>query len=191
MSKRGIGALDIIPGDTAASKAQNYAKKIARIIEDTFPTQFVARRLSDADDDTQHGPLPGKRDLSTFFSKNPKISFTTTCIPSLLAFNPSAFDGVKDVKVLKANLTSMRRVYRAAPQYTQMHALVSSGIKPCMQITQMGLTGFTVRYGARVGGAREAAKIYGRASQAHALSYHLLANFGNAVSLAPIGRWPD
>jgi hypothetical protein len=184
VQKPGIGAPEVIPGDTPTKKAQNYATGMSRLIEEAFPTKFIANRLLDQDDDQNHGHLSGKADLSTFFSKNPDFSFTTTRIPSLLISKPTAFDGVKDLEGLKANLSAMQRVYRVAPQYAQMRTLVSSGIASSMQIARMGLIAFTAKFSISLGGPGEASKIYERASQAHAVSYHLLANFGPLLSLS-------
>jgi hypothetical protein len=73
VQKPGIGAPDVIPGDSPAQKVQNYAQGMARLMEDTFPTQFISSRLTDSDDDDNHGHLPGKKHLSTFFFKEPRL----------------------------------------------------------------------------------------------------------------------
>jgi hypothetical protein len=135
--------------------------------------------------------FPERSIFPPFFSKNPDFSFTTTRLPSLLASKPTALDGIEDREGFKSNLAAMQRVYRAAPQYTQMRKLVAGGINSSMQIYRMGLTAFTVEFGAGLGGPGKAAEVYERASQAHAVSYNLLANFGNPGSFIPIGKWPN
>lgn len=191
IEKPGIGAPDLIPGKTPAEKNLSYATRLSRLVEDTFPTAFIASRLHDTDDDKDHGSLHGKEDIQKFFSKNPDFEFTTKRLDSFLSSNSTALDGIVNPERFKASFLAMQRVYRIAPQYTQMRKLVAGGIGSSMQIARMGLTSFTAKFGADVGGAGAAAAIFERASNSHAMAYHLIASFGNRASLVPIGKWRD
>ena len=187
----GAGAPDIIPGDTSTEKARNYAIGMSRLIEDSFPTAFIANRLQDADDDKTHDGLSGKQDINIFFAANPEFSIMTDRVPAFLESDPAVVTGVKDVETLKANISTMQRIYRVAPQYAQMRKLLSNGIRSSMQITNMGLPAFTAKFGDLIGGPAESARIYGKASRAHAMAYNLLATFSGASSLGPSSKWPD
>ncbi|CAM1504847.1 Fc.00g024380.m01.CDS01 [Cosmosporella sp. VM-42] len=191
INKPEIGTPDIVPGGNAVEKVQNYATGVSRMVEDAFPTSFITQRLKDQSDDKTHGALPGKSDLNTFFEKNPEFAFTNTRAAAFLSSKPSALKDIKNVPTLRANLAGMQRLYRVAPQYTQMRSLVGAGINSSMQITNMGLSAFTARVGDLVGGPGEAAKIYERSSRTHAIASTLLATFNTSSSFAGIGKWRD
>lgn len=187
----GVGAPDIVPGETPDQKATKFAKGISRIVEDAFPTRFISSRLQDSDDDNSFGQLAGKSDVVSFLAKNPTFSFTSTRLTSYLSTNSSALTGVKDPNLLKSNVSSMQRLYRITGQYTQMRSLVNGGVNSSMQIVRMGPTAFAAKYSDNLGGSAEAARIFEIASQTHATATHLISNLSGSSNLIGIGKWLD
>lgn len=177
-----VGAPTAIPDSATLPRANAMAKAMTNIFEDTFPTQFVTARLSDTNDDIDHGVLSGKSDTQTFLAANPTFNIKATRLVQYLTTSSAKLDGVKNVDDLKSNVAAMQRIYSVAPQYTQMRTLVASGVTSSMQIARMGRTSFLFRFGNALGGEAQALPIYERASQTNAFASSLLTNFGFASS---------
>jgi hypothetical protein len=191
IQKPGIGTPEIIPGNTPDEKTQNYAQGISSLLEDTFPTKFISYRLLDGDDDEVHGNLAGKQDINTFLARNEEFSISDSQIVDFVNNKPDALEGVKDVDLLKANISAMQRLYRIGGQYSNMRALLGGGVTSSKDIASMGPTIFAAKFQKSVGGLSQASVIYDRAMQTHAVAASLLGNFGNSASMVSIGRWID
>src|SRR2546423_7596111 len=102
-----------VPGADDAEKATNYATILTRMMRDAFPTAAVAYAVSRDD-------IPGKADLTSFFTNNVEFDLGTTHIDTYLADNAgTALVGVSDPAALTQQLKSFQRVHRLAPEYEQ------------------------------------------------------------------------
>ncbi|KAH7138742.1 hypothetical protein B0J11DRAFT_515200 [Dendryphion nanum] len=190
LQKPEIGVPDIVTGVDQTAKIKKMATAITNLLEDVFPTPFVAARFSDSDDDTTYGPLETKPDLATFFKANPTFDLKTTRLTEYLTFPSSTLEGVKNTVALKNTVRAIQRLYAVAPRYAQMRPLVANGLTSSLQISKMGRTAFQLRYADTLGGEAEALHVYERARKTNAAASSLLMDFGFAGSkVFPAGIW--
>ena len=173
-----------IPGKDDAEKRENYAKVMARMVEDAFPTAFLARRIRESD-------LPGKNDLAVFLNANPKFEIKGTRLESYLAENPDALTKVSDVEGTKNSIKALQRLYKVAPRYTQTSALLKDGFDSAYKISRMGRNSFVAKYSGALGSKAEAKRVYERAQQTQAMALNLLAEFGQMFHKTPMNVLPD
>ena len=182
LQKKDVGVPNIIPGNDQNEKTQKMATAITQLVEDAFPTSFVAARLSDPDDDTKFGPLPTKPDLTTFFKANPGFDLKTTRLAEYLTLPGSTLAGVRDPEALKTSIGAIQRIYAITPRYVQMRALVADGITSSLQISTLGRSTFQILYADKLGGEGEALHIYERGRKVNAAASSILMQFGFAGS---------
>ena len=154
-----IGAPPGVPGKDQAEQERNYAKALARMVEDTLPTAFVTERLR-ADD------VPGRDHLLTFLTTNPEFNVRTTRLEPYLADHPDAFGGIADVAAARAHIKAFQRVYKLAPRYEHASLLLKAGLDSAHRITRMGRNAFRRHYARPLGGNAHADSVYGNASTA-------------------------
>lgn len=166
-----IGAPTGMPGKDEAEKTRHYAKAISHLVEDTFPTSFVAHRLEASD-------LPGKEDLRTFLSANAHFDLRSTRLTNFLQDNPGALAGVHDPETATARVRALQRVYRLAPRWEQAKALLADGVDSAHAVTLVGENVFVAKYGEAVGGKTAARRIHDKAHQVKDTSLLLSLEFG-------------
>ena len=142
-----IGVPPDVPGKDTEEKVRNYARAMAHMVEDAFPTAFATHRL-------EKDHLPGRANLHTFFKANPGFNPRTTRLDSYLKDHPEAFEGVAetDREETKINLKAMTRLYRLAPRYSQVSTLLKDGLDSAHGIAGMGRNVFLARHGEALGG---------------------------------------
>lgn len=167
-----IGAPAGVPGKDLAEQAANYARIVSDRLEDAFPMPFFRHRL-EADD------LPGKQDVLAFLAANPDFDLRTARIDAVLNNQPRA--KAADAGGLGKQLKAMQRVYRVAPRYRQMSALLKGGIGSAQDMSRLGKQAFIGKYAAPFGGAALASRAHETALQVDATVLNTVAAF------APIG----
>jgi hypothetical protein len=188
LSRPGVGLPPDGPG-TSDEKPHNYARAMAHLVEDAFPTAFVAHRLEDEQTE-------GEEHLRAFFKGNEHFDLTTTRLESHLAENPAALDDIapeesEERAGLKLQIETMQRLHKVAPRYAQMRPLMEDGLGSARAITRMGPTVFMREYAETLGGQTEAKRVYENAEQAAATAVVLLGEYGMASRRTSTEAVPD
>lgn len=170
---RAIGVPPDVPGDDEQEKALNYARAMSNMVEDAFPTAFIARRLETDD-------LAGRDDLISFLNRNPGFNLKTARVDSYLKDHRDAFGTITDIEGTKNRIKAMQRVYKLAPRYAQTSVLMKDGHDSAHAIARVGLNAFMASYGEALGAA-QARDIYEKAQQTHAVALNLLVGFGPMI----------
>lgn len=156
-----------VPGEDVATRITNYAIRLNQFIENTFPTNVIAHRL-DKDDRVDSPFKPVKADLKTFFANNPTFEFGATPIDLYLSEDRgNRLTGVALDKQeeLRATLKSMQRVFKIAPRFEQINALLVDNLHSSQAITQFGRKSFVEKYSPVLGGISQAELAYAKAEQ--------------------------
>lgn len=179
----GTGFPPEVAGADDAEKASNYATILSRMMRDAFPTAAVAHAVSRDD-------IPGKADLTTFFTNNVAFDLGTTHIDTYLAEKPdAALAGVIDRAALTQQLKSFQRVHRLAPDYAQMRELLGENLHSAQAISRIGETAFVNRFGP-AWGANQARLVFANAAQTATTALMLVGEYGrafNSLGVAAIG----
>jgi hypothetical protein len=179
----GTGFPPEVPGADDAEKATNYATILTRMMRDAFPTAAVANAVSRDD-------IPGKADLTTFFTNNVAFDLGTTHIDTYLADNAhTALARVSDPAALTQQLKSFQRVYRLAPEYAQMRNLLGENLHSAQAISRIGETAFVNRFGP-AWGANQAQLVFANAVQTATTALMLVGEYGaafNSLGVAVLG----
>ncbi|MEP7304387.1 MAG: hypothetical protein ABJA98_02605 [Acidobacteriota bacterium] len=177
----------VIPGDGDSARIGNYAKTLARVLADAFPTAALAGRLAK---DTQP-PFKAPGDVGTFLNNNPTFDFAQHPVYSLVAKDsPFKLAGVQNPAVFLNDMKSAQRLFRLTPDYAQMRALKTGGIDSAGRVVEMPMDAFVTKFGPILGGGEKARHLYKRASTAHTLSAHLYANMHPQLGVSPAGVMP-
>jgi peptidoglycan hydrolase-like protein with peptidoglycan-binding domain len=177
-----------VPGNDYNQKDHNYSLIMARMIEDTCPTKFIARRLEDEGEDFQ---LDGKQDVIAFLNTNPGFDLRYGRLESYLLENKDAFDGISDVDRTKRHIRTMQCLCRVAPYYDQMSVLMKGGFTSAHAIARMGQKTFAAKYSKGLGGEAAANIIHDRALDVQATAITLLAEYGISSYKVPMSALPD
>ena len=175
-----VGTPPEMAGEDDLQKQENYAQVISAIVEDAFPTAFVAERLAKDDDFT----LPGKRNLVTFFENNPDFAFerpNTDIDEYLREHAGTALMGISDEQSLRTNLAGMKRLFPITPgnkRYEVLKPLLEEGATSAGTIARMG-SGFVTRFTERIGEG-QARAVLDHASRRSALAQTLFTQFSPA-----------
>jgi hypothetical protein len=184
-----IGAPAGTPGKNEQEQTRQYARTLSRMVERSFPTAYVAARM-EHEDETGRDPVPAflKRNLDSF-------EIEGTRLETYLAEHPSALDEIPydDRPALKQRLRAMQRVYRIAPRYEAMSALVKDGIDSAHAIVDMGREQFALRYGLQspMDSVRTAYSISARAERIHAMALSVATDHGMSGMRLPMKAVPD
>ena len=188
ISRDGIGVPQNTPGKTNAEKQDNFSRSLTHLMEDTFPTAFMARRLEKED-------IDGKDDLLTFFKNNESFDITTTRWESHLLKHPEALAdiGEENLEVLKQNIKTFNRLYKKiVPRFNQVMALKKAGIHSSYQITRLGPNQFDHKFGDLYEGETISAKMsYENAEQSVGTSQALLLGMGLKSKVTPTKAVPE
>jgi len=181
--EKSIGVPPDVPGDDEHEKVLNYARAMSNMVEDAFPTAFIARRLETDD-------LAGRDDLISFLNRNPGFNLKTARVDTYLKDHPDAFGTITDIEGTKNRIKAMQRVYKLAPRYAQTSVLMKNGHDSAHAIARVGLNAFMVSYGDALGAA-QARDIYEKAQQTHAVALNLLVGFGPMIGRVGTRAVPD
>lgn len=169
-----IGAPDVVPGATPDEKLANFAATLERTLEEAFPTQALAGRL------TKAKPTPADADVLQFFANGADYLVDATDPDKYIAQNPGTLQGIKDPKVLASSLKAWRRLLKVTPRTDEAVALARAGATSAFAIVHMGLGGLTSALGNTLD-AQRLATIYGNAQQTYAATLTVFARFSPAV----------
>ncbi|KAJ9643644.1 hypothetical protein H2199_004323 [Coniosporium tulheliwenetii] len=194
VNKPGVGAPDDIPEDTdennggsvVLDKATNYARGMAKLLEDTFTTKFISHRLLDADDDERHGSMESKADIAMFLKANNAFDFSTTRIVDFVAANPGSLEGIANKDAFLAQTAAFQRIYSIAPQYTQARVLMSRNVKSSLQVARMGQRAFVGAFSSDLGGNSNALKVYDKATLNYTTAVALWTGLGEKFQNQPL-----
>ncbi len=178
------GAPPGVPGADADEQAQNYARAMSHLVEDAFPTAFVAARL-------ENDSLPGHADMAAVLKAAPDFNLRSGRITSYLQEHPDAVAGVQNPAAVRRQIQALQRVYRLAPRYGQAGALLKGGVDSAHAIARMGENVFTQQYAMAAGGQAYAKQIYARARHVQAVALQLALEYGTASGKTPTAAVPD
>jgi hypothetical protein len=111
---------------------------------------------------------------------------------SYLKDHPGALANIAAVEATTTSIKAMQRLYKLAPRYAQMSALLKNGFDSAHRITRMGQNAFTRQYSRALGGNAQASAIYWKAREVEGMATNFLADFGvrrvglNAVPDEPV-----
>lgn len=184
-----IGVPGGMPGQTDTDRIKGYARTLARVVERTFPTAYAAARLVEDD-------LEGKEQLLAFLRRNvATFEIDGARLETYLADHPEALADIpeSDRPELRQRLRAMQRVYRVAPRYEAMSALLKDGIDSAQAIVEMGRELFALRYGHNpaLDNQATAYKVYARAEQTHAMALAIATDHGMSGMRVPMDAVTD
>ncbi|HEX2742312.1 MAG TPA: peptidoglycan-binding domain-containing protein, partial [Rubrobacter sp.] len=197
VSEEGVGVPPGVPGQDDDEKVQNYASAMAGVVEDAFPTSFVARRLeSEVGSGVARSlaPVSSGEHLRTFFSDNEdSFDFAGTRLQSYLVENPDALAGIPEENRprVQQQVETMQRLYRVAPRYEQMRVLMDDGLHSAQGITLMGQSAFAIKYSAALSGEAQANQVFENAQQVTSTAMLLLADAGMPSKRLAMTAVPD
>ena len=178
-----VGVPAGVPGANASEQTAHYAKAMALIVEDAFPSAVVANRLS-----REHRPdtVP----IVAFLNKNPDFNLKLSPLDHYLQTHPDALATVDGRDAVARELRALQRVYKVAPRYAQMRVLRDAGLDSAQAVTRLSKTAFVQRFSKSLGGSTQAKVIYEKAAQNAATAWALLAEYGQ-IHAAPINVLPS
>jgi hypothetical protein len=155
-----VGFPPDVPGKDDDEKARNYARALANMMEDSFPTAFVSHRL-------EEDQLEGKEEILSFLRNNPQFDIKSTHLGTFLAENNNAVDGMapEQQEVMKRQLSAIQRVYKVVPRYTQTSFLLGKGLDSAHAINRFGKKPLALMYGDALGSQMQAMEIANRSQQ--------------------------
>jgi len=184
---RPVGFPREVPGTDEEEKAATYARTLVRTLEAAFPTAVIAARAAKDD-------IPLKKELMTFFDKNPEFEFGRHHVDVYLSENQGALAGADDREGLTRQLKGMQRVFKLSPRYEEMRTLMANGFDSAQSVVGLAKETFVEKYGPELGGPPQAAAIYERAEQVTAAALLLFSRFSpqvNSVDTAVTPKLPE
>lgn len=149
-----------IQGKNETEKEANYALILMRMLEDAFPTDFIAHRIKDGD--FEHAS-----EVSKFFTNNPDFDFRAMKIHTYLKEKDNALEGIENREAVKKKLMGIQRLYNISPRfdkYDVISVLLEDNIDSANAIRLLGKHVFIKRYAKKLGEKR-AWNIYDKAEQ--------------------------
>ncbi len=190
---------DWVQGSTPSERHQNYARGLARTLEDGHPTLFLRHALSR--DGVSGSAPPNTEHLTTFLTQNPEFELTTTTIAHYLDQATDPWQGIAapDQAQARTNLETLQRVYRLTPRlgrYDTAKALLDNGINAARDVAAMTRTEFIDEFAPLMPGEHHdsealAGGVWDAASTIHASTLALVSYFGMATSGADFGPIKD
>ena len=136
--------------------SEDYARMLARLVEEAFPTQVLAHLI-------EHGnkKLPDSDDLVRFFHNNPDFDLRETVVVSYLKkHGERALVGVEDKEDVTHKLKVIQRVYKITSHGSEILVLLEAGLQSASDIVQIKQAEFVAKYAMRLGGVERATNIY-------------------------------
>lgn len=157
---RPIGAPAGTPGATDEERLENYAASLSDRVEAAIPTKAIAVRV--AKDAAPDSPFRTESaDLQTFFANNPDFDFRSEPVDTYLREDrDEKLDGVENPKALSGKLRAMGRVFKVAPKFKEMRAMLADDIHSSSSIVQLGKRAFRDRYAEAFGSEARADEVY-------------------------------
>jgi hypothetical protein len=171
----GVPADFPVKGDAARVA---YARRLARTVEDAYPAATIAHRVAG------DAAVPNREAVAAFFSSNDTFDPRTTRLDTYVAAHPQALDAVPESErpLVADTVKSIQRLYRVAPEYRQVSALMAGGLHSACSMTRMSETMFALRFAESVGGSGEAVRLYERARQQSAAATIMMAEYAMGTS---------
>ena len=171
----GAGVPSGIPGALREDREENYAAVIAATVEMSFPTAFLAARLSD-----DAGPdFVGQADVVRFLERNPDFAFERDQVDRFFDDRGnSALEGVADAETLRRNLRAIGRlapISGAVRRHEVVLPMMREGVTSALAVERLG-SSFVARFGEALG-ERRATEVYEIARQRSATAMTLFASF--------------
>lgn len=169
-----------VPVAEGASPAEAYARTMARVIEDTYPTATIAARLAPDDFD-------GAGRVQAFLQNAPDFEIRETSV--------RRYARTHDLEIAPdqlAQIERMQRVFSLAPRferYDAMRPMLAAGVDSAYAIKTMGERRFMQQFGETLG-ETQAHTIYSNAAQKTALTTALFAKYGAQFNSLPIAVAP-
>lgn len=169
----GIAVPEDVPGADAADKARTYARAIAHLLEDAFPTTFIAARIAESE-------LEDKADLGQFLVANADFRIEGPRLETYLATNPRALDPIPPQQrdTVIARVKGLQRLRRLTPRANQMLPLLKDGLDSAHAITRLGPAVLQSRYAKVLGNSAAPWEIYEQAEQVAGTAINLLTDYG-------------
>ena len=145
--------------EEARERIEARAEAILDILEETFPSRFIQRRLSGSED---VGPA-----ARALLARVPRHDFHRESIRECTAGNPDLLEGLDPGEVDGAldELEAVERVSRVTDRSDEVAVLVGTGMRSAMEIASMPRRQFITVYGEALGGRAQAARVHAQAQQ--------------------------
>ena len=170
-TNRIVAVPQVIPGEGDAARIANYAKTLARVMADAFPTAALSGRLAK----DKRPPLKASSDVRAFLDANPDFDFARHPVYSVLdKSSPFKLTGVTNQTAFLADMKSVQRLFKLSPDYSQMRALMADGLDSASRVIEMPMDTFVTKYGTALGGDGKAKAFYKKAANSsHAVGASL------------------
>lgn len=169
-----------IPVSGEEKPAEAYARTMARVIEDTYPTATIAARLDEED-------FEGAAQVRAFLDRAPDYEIRETSVRRYAQTHEVEIDPAEQAAVER-----VQRVFALAPRferYDSMRPLLAKGVDSAYAIKTMGERRFMQTFGETMGEA-EAHVVYSNAAQKTALTTALFAKYGAQFNNLPMAVLP-
>jgi len=134
-SGEAVGVPAGIAGDDERSRRAEYAERMTREFEATFPTRALGHRVAS---DEQLAD----EDLVAFFEANPDFEMKETRLRDWLAERPDALRRAADPEKLETRLRAVERLVRITPRQEMVRAVMSENVSSAAELHAMGKTRF-------------------------------------------------
>ncbi len=176
---RPIGTPPGIQGENEADRQKYYAKVMATIVEDAFPTAVIEARLGEEGD----AIVDGQEEVLGFLRRNPDFDFGRHRIDAYFREHPEASeDSETDESRLRQNLKTIRRLFPLTSRfkrYNAMKPLLRAGLTSAAAIARRGNTVVSLLKDDI--GEAEAKAVLDNASQRAAMAQAIFAEFSPAM----------
>jgi peptidoglycan hydrolase-like protein with peptidoglycan-binding domain len=172
-----IGTPPNLDGETQTERDELYAVLLDRELERRYPTASFAAELGRGD----RSPLPSGVDVAAFLAANDDIDLARTRLDHVLADRPGALDDVGDPAALRRDLKAVQRVFKLAPTYDAVEALLGRGFDSAHRIAAMGQDAFVRALSGTPVDAIAAREIHRRAATANALALTMLGTYNRVL----------
>lgn len=143
--------------ETAEEKASRYTETIFDVLNEAFPTTFVAAGL-------KHSTDGAHRDVSRLLTNVPELELRDEHIDRFLArHGDKAFEGVPDRTRVTDELKRFQRIMRITPRYEHVQLLLQDGLDSANAIATMSKAAFMERFAPSIGSRLLAEAYYEKA----------------------------
>ncbi|MCC6799974.1 MAG: peptidoglycan-binding protein, partial [Anaerolineae bacterium] len=170
-----------IPVSGAEKPVEAYARTMARVVEDTYPTATIAARLGEDD-------FEGATQVRAFLDHAPDYEIRETSVRRYVQSHDVDIDPAQQAAVER-----VQRVFALAPRferYETMRPLLAKGVDSAYAIKTMGERRFMQTFGETLG-ETQAHAVFDSAAQKTALTTTLFAKYGAQFNNVPMAVLPD
>jgi hypothetical protein len=178
LSDEAIGVPEGVAGESQEEQIEIYLRNIKSILEHSFPTRHISRRLTAEADE-----LTNKANLQRFFSDNPYFEFRSSKLGEYLSDHPEALAGIPELEREETvrDLEAWQRLFCVSPEYDKyevIKTLWANDIASAHKICSMGKYAFIRQYADQIGGKARALTTFSRAHNKANMSLMTLARYG-------------